>query len=218
IKQNDGASPSFNGESQISPLRSSSTPLLNRLLGPDALRLRRWSLRRRQQQFVSSNRVDASFPPYGITLGEATGRWSDGRIVPDYLASFMGISQIPPILRATADFSHGANFAIADATVLGAPPESRQKKKQREKEQTKDHRVLSGAYASLRRCRSSFPSFPPPFFFFASSPTSLSLSDILFALEEETCWQWSSDQIQFSSWLSGVDVRLEWRDGLEVGF
>ncbi|CAF2097258.1 unnamed protein product, partial [Brassica napus] len=76
------------------------------------------------KQFVSSNRVDASFPPYGITLGEATGRWSDGRIVPDYLASFMGISQIPPILRATADFSHGANFAIADATVLGAPPES----------------------------------------------------------------------------------------------
>ncbi|ESQ30012.1 hypothetical protein EUTSA_v10011556mg [Eutrema salsugineum] len=76
------------------------------------------------KQFVSSNRVDASFPPYGITLGEATGRWSDGRIVPDYLASFMGIPQIPPILRATADFSHGANFAIADATVLGSPPES----------------------------------------------------------------------------------------------
>ncbi|KAL0864213.1 hypothetical protein Bca101_043331 [Brassica carinata] len=76
------------------------------------------------KQFVSSNRVDASFPPYGITLGEATGRWSDGRIVPDYLASFMGIPQISPILRATADFSHGANFAIADATVLGSSLET----------------------------------------------------------------------------------------------
>ena len=51
----------------------------------------------------------------------------------------------------------------------------------------------------------------PPFSFFDSSPTSLSLSDILFALEEETCRQWSSDQIRCSSWISGVDVRLERR-------
>ncbi|KAF8049696.1 hypothetical protein N665_2144s0003 [Sinapis alba] len=76
------------------------------------------------KHFVSSNRVDASFPPYGDTVGEATGRWSDGRIIPDYLASFMGIPKISPILRGTADFSHGANFAIADATVLDSPPET----------------------------------------------------------------------------------------------
>jgi len=76
------------------------------------------------KQFVSSNRVDASFPPYGMTVGEPTGRWSDGRIVPDYLAGFMGIPHIPPILNGTADFSHGANFAIADATVLGSPAET----------------------------------------------------------------------------------------------
>ncbi|KAF8117452.1 hypothetical protein N665_0010s0029 [Sinapis alba] len=76
------------------------------------------------KHFISSNRVDASFPPYGVTVGEATGRWSDGRIIPDYLASFMGIPKIPPILRGTANFSHGANFAIADATVLGSPPET----------------------------------------------------------------------------------------------
>lgn len=61
IKQNNVSfsfsqsfSPSFNGESQTSPLLSllllaSSSPLPHRLLGPDALRLRRWSLRRRQQ-------------------------------------------------------------------------------------------------------------------------------------------------------------------------
>lgn len=36
----------------------------------------------------------------------------------------MGIPEIPPILRGTADFTHGANFAIADATVLGSPPET----------------------------------------------------------------------------------------------
>ena len=58
IKQNNvgfSFSQSFNGESQTSPLlsllliTSSSSPLPHRLLGPDALRLRRWSLRRRQQ-------------------------------------------------------------------------------------------------------------------------------------------------------------------------
>jgi len=40
------------------------------------------------------------------------------------LAKFMGIPKISPILLTTADFSHGANFAIADATVLGSPPET----------------------------------------------------------------------------------------------
>ncbi|EOA37906.1 hypothetical protein CARUB_v10009373mg [Capsella rubella] len=76
------------------------------------------------KQYLSQNRVNASFPPYGVTLGQATGRWSDGSIVPDYLANFMGIPHISPILQTTADFSHGANFATADATVLGSPPET----------------------------------------------------------------------------------------------
>ena len=40
------------------------------------------------KQIISSNRVDASFPPYGNTLGEATGRWSDGLIIPDYLGIY----------------------------------------------------------------------------------------------------------------------------------
>nr|AHD26989.1 MVP1 [Pachycladon enysii]AHD26990.1 MVP1 [Pachycladon enysii] len=76
------------------------------------------------KQFLSGNRVDANSPPYGITVGEATGRWSDGRIVPDYLAGFMGIPKTPPILRSSEDFSRGANFAIADATVLGSSLET----------------------------------------------------------------------------------------------
>ncbi|EFH47048.1 hypothetical protein ARALYDRAFT_916383 [Arabidopsis lyrata subsp. lyrata] len=34
----------------------------------------------------------------------------------------MGIPRIPPILRSSAeDLSHGASFAMADATVLGSP-------------------------------------------------------------------------------------------------
>ncbi|XP_010501774.1 PREDICTED: inactive GDSL esterase/lipase-like protein 25 isoform X2 [Camelina sativa] len=76
------------------------------------------------KQFLSGNRVDANSPPYGISVGEATGRWSDGRIVPDYLAGFMGIPRIPPILRSSGDFTHGASFAIAGATVLGSALET----------------------------------------------------------------------------------------------
>lgn len=36
----------------------------------------------------------------------------------------MGIPHIPPILQGLADFSHGASFAVADATVLGSPLET----------------------------------------------------------------------------------------------
>ncbi|KAG2292228.1 hypothetical protein Bca52824_038897 [Brassica carinata] len=122
-------SPSFNGESQTSPLSLSFFSLL--LLHFPTVSLAQTLFvfgdglyDAGNKQFVSSNRVDASFPPYGMTVGEPTGRWSDGRIVPDYLAGFMGIPHIPPILNGTADFSHGANFAIADATVLGSPAET----------------------------------------------------------------------------------------------
>uniref|UniRef100_A0A1J3IVX2 Inactive GDSL esterase/lipase-like protein 25 n=1 Tax=Noccaea caerulescens TaxID=107243 RepID=A0A1J3IVX2_NOCCA len=76
------------------------------------------------KQFLSENRVDADFTPYGITVGEATGRWSDGHIVPDYLAGFMRIPKISPILNSSEDFSHGASFAVADATVLASSLET----------------------------------------------------------------------------------------------
>ncbi|KAL0719487.1 hypothetical protein Bca4012_068811 [Brassica carinata] len=72
------------------------------------------------KQFLTGSRVDANSPPYGMTVGEATGRWSDGRIIPDYLAGFMGIPKLPPILRSSEDYSHGASFAVAGATVLGS--------------------------------------------------------------------------------------------------
>ncbi|XP_010534970.1 PREDICTED: inactive GDSL esterase/lipase-like protein 25 [Tarenaya hassleriana] len=76
------------------------------------------------KQFLAGGPVPANSPPYGMSIGESTGRWSDGLIVPDFIATFMGIPLVPPILEKTANFSHGANFAIADATVLGSPPET----------------------------------------------------------------------------------------------
>ncbi|XP_021903008.1 GDSL esterase/lipase-like [Carica papaya] len=71
------------------------------------------------KQFVSNHPVPANFFPYGMTLGRPTGRWSDGLIIPDYIAGFLGIPQVPPFLEKQADISHGASFAIADASVLG---------------------------------------------------------------------------------------------------
>ncbi|XP_010542361.1 PREDICTED: inactive GDSL esterase/lipase-like protein 25 [Tarenaya hassleriana] len=76
------------------------------------------------KQFLSGNLVSANAPPYGVTVGKATGRWSDGLVVSDYLAGFMGIPRISPILDPRSDLSHGASFAIAGATVLGSPPET----------------------------------------------------------------------------------------------
>ncbi|XP_010534969.1 PREDICTED: inactive GDSL esterase/lipase-like protein 25 [Tarenaya hassleriana] len=76
------------------------------------------------KQFLSSNVISANAPPYGVTIGEATGRWSDGLVVPDFLAGFMGIPRIAPILDTKSDFSNGASFAVAGATVLGSPPET----------------------------------------------------------------------------------------------
>ncbi|KAG7589000.1 Chaperone J-domain superfamily [Arabidopsis suecica] len=73
------------------------------------LRLWRRLLRRRQQ---------------AVSLREPCRRQfsTDGHIIPDYLAELMGIPRIPPILRSSAeDLSHGASFAMADATVLGSP-------------------------------------------------------------------------------------------------
>ncbi|KAL5212741.1 hypothetical protein ABZP36_023588 [Zizania latifolia] len=56
--------------------------------------------------------------PYGVTVGRATGRCSDGYLMIDFLARDLGLPQLNPYLDKGADFTHGVNFAVAGATAL----------------------------------------------------------------------------------------------------
>ncbi|KAL0719486.1 hypothetical protein Bca4012_068810 [Brassica carinata] len=63
--------------------------------------------------------------PYGKSLDDPNGKFSDGNIVPDFIGDFMSIPNgIPPALKPGVNFSRGASFAVADASILGAPAES----------------------------------------------------------------------------------------------
>ncbi|XP_010534973.1 PREDICTED: GDSL esterase/lipase ESM1-like [Tarenaya hassleriana] len=77
------------------------------------------------KQFLTNDFLPSSTWPYGISSDKPNGRFSDGRIVPDFIAAFMNIpNPIPPALKPNADFSHGAGFAVADASVLGNSSET----------------------------------------------------------------------------------------------
>lgn len=57
--------------------------------------------------------------PYGMTyFHRPTNRFSDGRIVVDFLAEALGLPFLPPYRNSTADFSHGVNFAVAGGTAI----------------------------------------------------------------------------------------------------
>ncbi|KAK0596898.1 hypothetical protein LWI29_019981 [Acer saccharum] len=63
--------------------------------------------------------------PFGTTFfNHATGRFSDGRAPPDFIASKLNMSFIPPILEPEADFTNGANFASGGAGVFDSNPEA----------------------------------------------------------------------------------------------
>ncbi|CAH2053739.1 unnamed protein product [Thlaspi arvense] len=63
--------------------------------------------------------------PYGKSRDDPNGKFSDGHIVPDFISDFMAIPDgIPPALKPGANLSRGASFAVADASILGAPAES----------------------------------------------------------------------------------------------
>lgn len=63
----------------------------------------------------------ASQIPYGKTFpGRPTGRFSDGRLLVDFLAKYVGLPLLNPSLDSSADFSRGVNYAVSGATALNA--------------------------------------------------------------------------------------------------
>ncbi|XP_064991782.1 GDSL esterase/lipase At1g28570-like isoform X2 [Musa acuminata AAA Group] len=61
--------------------------------------------------------------PYGETyFHRPTGRYSDGRLIIDFIAQAMGVPLLRPYLGGGSDedFRHGANFAVGGATALNS--------------------------------------------------------------------------------------------------
>ncbi|XP_010542360.1 PREDICTED: inactive GDSL esterase/lipase-like protein 23 [Tarenaya hassleriana] len=77
------------------------------------------------KRFLTTAFLPQTTWPFGKSTDDPNGRFSDGRIVPDFIAQFMKIPiPVPAALDPNGNFSRGANFAVADASVLGSPPES----------------------------------------------------------------------------------------------
>jgi phospholipase/lecithinase/hemolysin len=59
-------------------------------------------------------------PPYGRSFfHQPTGRCSDGRLVIDFIAEYLGIPYVQPFVGNT-NYSEGANFAVVGATALSS--------------------------------------------------------------------------------------------------
>ncbi|KAL6997046.1 hypothetical protein U1Q18_007170 [Sarracenia purpurea var. burkii] len=60
-----------------------------------------------------------SNPPYGRTFfHRPTNRYSDGRLVIDFVAEALSLPYLPPYLNRKADTSTGVNFAVAGSTAI----------------------------------------------------------------------------------------------------
>ncbi|XP_010917471.2 GDSL esterase/lipase 5 [Elaeis guineensis] len=67
----------------------------------------------------------ANYHPYGHNgfFDKPTGRFTDGRVIVDFIAEYAKLPIIPPFLQPSASFINGANFGSAGAGIL---PETNQ--------------------------------------------------------------------------------------------
>ncbi|XP_010534971.1 PREDICTED: GDSL esterase/lipase ESM1-like isoform X2 [Tarenaya hassleriana] len=102
------------------------------------------------KKYLTKEFLPSTTWPYGKSTDRPNGRYSDGRVVPDFIATFLNQPiPIPPALQNDADFTSGAGFAVGGATVLDGPSETMTLAQQVEKfgdmKSTWDEKFLSEA-------------------------------------------------------------------------